>query len=505
MKQTLPYAIAFAWSLCFASPAFAQIEFPQAIGDTIVLDTIPQLEIPEKQDISLQQKSLEKKLKELEKTIPLHYSRDVQAFINVFVNYRRDYVAGIAKRSEYYFPIFEAFLKKHNLPEELKYLAIVESALHPRAKSWASAVGLWQFIPSTGRYFHLRQDGFVDERMEPHQSTEAACIYLKELYQMYGDWELAMASYNCGPGYVNRAIRMSGNRTDFRQIYRHLPRETRSYVPMFVAIMYVMNTLEEHKIEKDTTTFLPLSDTLHINSPLSLPLLARQLAVDTGTLQALNPHLKLGLIPGYLKNCVLNIPKTSVDNFLVNRTEILDSVSKITYRQPVYVARQERKRTFRPPTYATASLFPSFSTEGKSQVTYIVKAGDVLENIAGLHQVSVSAIKAWNGLRSNLIWAGQKLALWKAGEKTQNVQPVESQSKTVEIIKRSSVLKGKSHVKTEEKVVKNTTSAHAPHIVRNGDTLWKIAQRYGKTVESLRKANHLPDNKLRLGQELVVE
>ena len=192
--------------LCFAC-AKAQIEFPESVGDSIVLDTIP-LKISDK--IEAEEGPIRKKLQTLENAVPLRLNKTVEAFITMFVNNKREYVGKVASRQQYYFPIFEHYLKKYNLPQELKYLAIVESALQPKARSWAGAVGLWQFIPSTGRSFKLRQDAYIDERMEVHKSTEAACLYLKQLYDFFGDWELALASYNCGPGYVREGDKKFG-------------------------------------------------------------------------------------------------------------------------------------------------------------------------------------------------------------------------------------------------------------------------------------------------------
>ena len=508
--------IIFFIAAFFSFPTLqAQIEFPESIGDSIVIDTIG-LIIPEK--IEASENKIRKKLQVLENAVPLHLNKTVEAFINMFVNNKREYVGKMALRQQYYFPIFEHYLKKHNLPQELKYLAIVESALQPKAKSWASAVGLWQFIPSTGRSFRLRQDAYIDERMDVHKSTEAACLYLKQLYDFFGNWELALASYNCGPGYVRRAIRNSGNKTDFWGIYNYLPRETRSYVPMFVAVTYVMNDLEDYKIIPFDDFNLPESDTIIVNNAVNLSLLAKQLNVEAQTLQDLNPHIKRDIVPPYFKNCIVNIPKNTTENFMVNRSEIMDSVSKINFVQPVYIARNTRRNY-------TASVMPTFSIEGLKKITYIVKSGDLLMNIAALYNVSIPAIKAWNGMRGNIIWAGQKLSLWikkesqAIEEKFDNAPPENSKKEienkkgpgTIAINPAKSIKAEKTLIVSEAKEKKNVANTQAKkntpntHIVKNGDTFWNISQRYGMKVDELKKLNNISDNKLKIGQELMIK
>ena len=207
---------------------------------------------------------------------------------------------------------------------------------------------------------------------------------------------------------LGRAIRNSGNKTDFWSIYNYLPRETRSYVPMFVAVLYVMNDMDNFKIEEFDKISLPESDTILVSNSVNLTLLARQLNVKIETLQDPNPHIKRDIVPPYFKNCIINIPKSSTESFLVNRSEIMDSVSKINFVQPVYLARNTRKRT----NYYAAVALPTFSVEGFKKITYVVKPGDLLMNIAALYNVSIPAIKAWNGMRGNVIWAGQRLLLW---------------------------------------------------------------------------------------------
>ena len=211
---------------------------------------------------------MEHRLREINSTIPLNFNTRVKSFIDYFTIRDRAYTKMVIRRSTYYFPIFEEILAKYNMPDELKYLAIVESGLNSTARSWAAAVGLWQFVYYTGRSYGLHADWYVDERMDPVKSTEAAARYIKSLYSMFGDWELALAAYNCGPGNVRKAIRRSGYKRKFWDIYRYLPRETRGYVPQFVAIAYAFNYTAEHNLELDDSEFMyPLqSDTIMVKN-----------------------------------------------------------------------------------------------------------------------------------------------------------------------------------------------------------------------------------------------
>jgi len=221
----------------------------------------------------------------LETTIPLNYNEKVWAFVDYFVNRDREYTKLVLSRMNLYFPLFEKKLKQYGLPDELKYLAIVESGLNPRAVSRAGAVGLWQFMPATGRMYGLGYDFFVDERMNPEKATDAACKYLKWLYNATGSWELALAAYNAGPGNVRKAVRRSGYKNTFWEVYPYLPRETRSYLPQFVAITYVMNYLDEHNLFLDEEIHPMKPDTIHVNDFVDVEYLAVQLGLCKDDIQ----------------------------------------------------------------------------------------------------------------------------------------------------------------------------------------------------------------------------
>ncbi|MFW5759830.1 MAG: lytic transglycosylase domain-containing protein, partial [Cyclobacteriaceae bacterium] len=240
------------------------------------------------------------RLDSLENEIPLHLNEIVRAFIDYFSIRNRDYTRMIMQRKDIYFPIFEKKLAEHGLPDELKYLSIIESGLNTRAKSRVGALGLWQFMPYTGKIFKLHQDLYIDERMDPAKATEAACQYLKQLYMIFGDWELALASYNAGPGNVRRALRRSG-KDNFWDAYHSLPRETRSYLPQFVAIIYVLNHAEDHNIFIEDKEYLMAADTIFMDGYCHLPTLANYLGVCPEDLADLNPEIKQNFLPQHSK------------------------------------------------------------------------------------------------------------------------------------------------------------------------------------------------------------
>src|SRR5687768_7021643 len=247
----------------------------------------------------------------IEKSMPLVYNDKIHAFINYFTVKDREYTRMMMRRKNLYFPIFEKYLAKYNLPDELKYLSIIESGLNPRAVSRVRAVGLWQFMSATGKYYGLDNDWYIDERMDPALATDAACRYLRDLYRMFNDWELALAAYNTGPGNVKRAIRRSGYKKTFWDIYSFLPRETRSYVPQFVAIIYTMNHLDEHNFINEGEEMLVRADTVHVKKFLNFETLASLTGSCVDDLQKLNPSIQRNAIPETGKKYVMYIPEES--------------------------------------------------------------------------------------------------------------------------------------------------------------------------------------------------
>ena len=263
----------------------------------------------------------------LQQTIELSYNSKVHAFIDYFTVRDRDYTKMVLRRRDLYFPLFEKKLREYNLPDELKYLSIIESGLNPRAMSVARAVGLWQFMSGTGKYFGLHSDWFLDDRMDPEKATDAACRYLSQLYAIFHNWHLALAAYNSGPGTVRWAVRRSGYKKTFWEIYPFLPRETRSYVPQYIAIIYAVNYADEHNIHEDQREEILPYDTISLNRFLHLDTFARLTGTCVEDLQMLNPHFKRNAVPEDGKLRAIKVPKSAKEVLTQNRKIILDSAA----------------------------------------------------------------------------------------------------------------------------------------------------------------------------------
>jgi membrane-bound lytic murein transglycosylase D len=402
----------------------------------------------------------------LEKTMPLVYNDRIHSFINYFTVRDREYTRMMMRRKDLYFPLFEKYLKHYGLPDELKYLSIIESGLNPRAVSRARAVGLWQFMSATGRYYGLHNDWYMDDRMDPDKATDAACRYLRDLYGMFHNWELALAAYNTGPGNVKRAIRKSGYKRSFWEIYPNLPRETRSYVPQFVAITYTMNYLDEHNFIDEGQEMTQAFDTLHVKKFFHFETFAKLTGTCVEDLQKLNPSIQRNAVPDLNRTFVLRIPTESKNLLELNRLAILDSASKVGKKELELLARNTEGSTY-----------------GRDRIVYRVRSGDVLGSIAIRHGVSVTSLKKWNNLRSNTIHVGQRLNIWsKQGPA------------------RSGVMASATKTSTPVPIPDSKS-----YTVQPGDTLWDISKKYeGLTIEKIKSLNNLGNSKIKAGQRLII-
>jgi membrane-bound lytic murein transglycosylase D len=412
---------------------------------------------------------IEARLTCIQKNIPLVYNEKIHAFINYFTVKDREYTRLMMRRKNLYFPIFEKYLAKYGLPDELKYLSIIESGLNPRATSRVRAVGLWQFMSATGKYYGLDNNWYIDERMDPELATDAACRYLRDLHRMFNDWELALAAYNTGPGNVKRAIRRSGYKKTFWEIYPNLPRETRSYVPQFVAIIYAMNHLDEHNFIDEGDERHVRFDTLRTNKFLHFETFAKLTGTCLEDLQKLNPSIQRNAIPDTGKPFTMLVPETAKIILNANRFAILDSASKVGKKELDALAK------------AMAG-----STYGRDRIVYKVRSGDVLGKIASRHRVSVADIKKWNNLRSNNIRSGQRLTIW-----------------TKQNTASTSLASSKS--KSRNQQLASNSKGSKTYTVQPGDTLWDITRKFdGLTIDKIKKLNKLNNNKIQVGQKLVV-
>lgn len=406
----------------------------------------------------------------IEGEVPLNFNENVMAFVDYFAIKDREYTRDVIKKKELFFPIFSEGLARHGLPDELKYLAIVESGLRPNAISRANAVGLWQFISSTGKMYGLSSDWYVDDRMDPVEATDAAARHLKDLYRMFNNWELALAAYNCGPGNVRKAIRRSGYKKEFWEIYRYLPRETRSYVPQFVAITYLFNHLNEHGFDEKPDQFYPDLDTVLISQYFHLETFCNQIDACVDDVLLWNPQIKRGALPEGTKNFALRIPSEWKEDIVANRTIYYDTASKVGKEHLDMLARNTPGSTY-----------------GRERLYYRVRSGDVLGTIAGKYGVRVSDIRSWNKLNGNMIRIGQTLSIW--------VLPTYNSS--------TKKLYTSTAAKPTSPPVSNSSTGNV-YLVKSGDSLWSISKQNNTTIEKLKSANKLTSNTLQPGQSLVI-
>ena len=468
MKKNLSKIFIYKFAVTFIlllwiKTAFAHTFITNPEADSLFIPPLTYEYIP---DATYDQ--IEERLKKMDTEIPLNFNTRVKSFVDYFTVRDREYTKMVLSRSTYYFPIFEEILAKHNLPDELKYLAVVESGLKSSARSWAAAVGLWQFIYYTGRSYGLHSDWYVDERMDPVKSTEAAAKYLKSLYKMFGDWELALAAYNCGPGNVRKAIRRSGYKKKFWDIYRYLPRETRGYLPQFVAIAYAFNYTEEHNLILDDAEYIyPMSsDTIMIRDFLNLTTLGDMLDICEEDMEFLNPSIKRKAVPKSSKYFSVRLPSDKMEQLNENRAFILDSASKTGKKELELLAKNSVGSTY-----------------GRDKVIHRVRSGDVLGRIAQSYHVRVSDIKKWNKLHSNTIRVGQRLNIW-----------LTPNSYTASVVEKKPTVK--------QNMMVNGTKYH---VVQPGDTLWNISKTYSDlSIEKLKRLNNLKSNNIKPGQKLVV-
>jgi len=336
------------------------------------------------------------RLKALPTVIDMPFNQVVRSYLDMYVHRRRSLVEYMVGLSDFYFPIFEDALSRYKMPMELKYLPVIESALKPTATSRVGAAGLWQFMPSTGRKMGLEINSVIDERRDPVKSTDAACRYLLELYSMYNDWTLAIAAYNCGPGNVNKAIKRSGGKMNFWDLYFYLPRETRGYIPAFIAANYIMTYHCEHNLCAVLTELPPVSDTIMTGRTVHFRQIAATLNIPIEQIRALNPQYGYDLVPGNYKVCPLRLPAQNIYEYIERENVIL--------------------------AYKADSLLPkngdvqTLIKRGRNGILYangatyhVVRRGDTLSKIARKYNTSVRRIKQLNNMKSDRLAVKRRL------------------------------------------------------------------------------------------------
>lgn len=335
------------------------------------------------------------------------YNEIVRKFIDMYTGRLRNQVAFMLSACNFYMPIFEEALDAYDLPLELRYLPIIESALNPSAVSRAGAVGLWQFMIGTAKIYGLESNSLVDERRDPIKATWAAARYLKEMYDIYKDWNLVIAAYNCGPGTINKAIRRAGGKTDYWEIYNYLPKETRGYVPAFIAANYVMTYYCKHNICPLDTNIPDATDTLQITRNLHFQQIADICGTDIEQIKSLNPQFKKSIIPGESKPQTLRLPLADISTFIDRQDTIYTHRSDELFKN---------RRTVTPadPSAKRKGSKATVVTKGNGEpIYYKIRSGDTLGSIAQKYGVSVNQLKSWNGLSSTRISAGKSLKIYK--------------------------------------------------------------------------------------------
>jgi membrane-bound lytic murein transglycosylase D len=409
--------------------------------------------------------TLKKRLKALDAKTPFNvaYNPALESVIKSYLKYRRKHLQKLMTLSSYYFPLFEQELDRQNIPLEIKYLAIVESALKPKAKSRVGATGLWQFMFSTGKIYGLDVSSYVDERSDPIKSTTAASKYLAALYKIFGDWDLALAAYNSGPGNVTKAIRRSGGYKNYWNIRHNLPRETAGYLPAFLANMYIFEYADAHGFVTTKPEHVYFkTDTVVVKQLITLDQVAEVTGTPIEELQFLNPSYKLDIIPVIKgENYTLRLPETAIGTFVNNEKEIY-----------AFVKEEMEKREKPLPKFFNAN----------DKIRYRVKSGDYLGKISRLYGVRVSQIKRWNGLRSNNLKIGQRLTIYPR-------KPVATKPVTSNKIIKTKPITGETILYT----------------VKNGDSLWSISQKFsGVSVQNIKDWNGISSNNLKPGMQLKI-
>jgi len=431
-----------------------------------------------------------KRLGKINSIINLPYNSIIRNHIHVYTDRKRESLRAILGLMDYYFPMIEDIFESYGLPAELKYMAVIESALNPNAVSRSGATGMWQFLSSTGRLYGLAINSLVDERRDPVKSTHAAARYLKDMYDIFGDWALVIAAYNCGPGNVTKAIARSGNRKDYWEIYYRLPRETRGYIPQFVAATYAINFYREHNISPLPVNVPLATDTIMVSKDIHLLQISEVMGIPVEELRYLNPQYRAGIIPGSSKPFPLKLPVSRLSDFI----RLADSIRN--YKANYYLNRSvttvEPLRSFNAPS----------NIAGKTKLYYTVKDGDNLGYIAEWYRVRLSDLRYWNDIYTNTIRVGQKIAVFVDPGKADYFSKVNSMS-----FAEKQAMAGKPvPVTKSQPAATDTDGEYVIYTVRRGDTIWDIVKQFsGITVSEVLSLNNISDpSRIYEGQKLKI-
>lgn len=493
---------------------------------------IENMNIDEKVAYNLDTEVLKKRLRKLDVQSPfvIEYNPALENVIKSFLKNRTKSFERQMALAEYYFPLFEEKLSKYNLPLEIKYLAIVESALQPKAKSKVGAGGLWQFMPATGKQYKLNISTYVDERHDPIKSTEAACHYMMNMYAIFGDWSLVLASYNCGPGNVSKAIRRSGGKTDYWEIRKYLPRETANYLPAFLATMYIYEFKKEHGLvpKKAEMTYFE-TDTVMVKQAMTFKQLSDLLDISEAQLEYLNPIYKSKYIPSIDDEYFyLRLPKNKIGIFVSNEEKIYGYLAYLEQEKErnLQLALQAKKRDSiaKQDSLAVAAslvvannepvemeeVVKKRTKEVVSKNFHKVKKGETLSEIADKNNVSIANLRKWNNIKGSTINAGQSLVIQTTKKVTVNEVVKKPKPKT-EIIEPE--VENAVAVNTEKPTENKYSSAKSKieikedyYIVQKGDSIFSITKKFPNlTADDLKKKNDLKTDNIQPGMKLKIQ
>ncbi|WP_396149991.1 transglycosylase SLT domain-containing protein [Flavobacterium sp.] len=493
---------------------------------------IENMNIDEKVAYNLDTEVLKKRLRKLDIQSPfvIEYNPALENVIKSFLKNRTKSFERQMALAEYYFPLFEEKLSKYNLPLEIKYLAIVESALQPKAKSKVGAGGLWQFMPATGKQYKLNISTYVDERHDPIKSTEAACHYMMNMYAIFGDWSLVLASYNCGPGNVSKAIRRSGGKTDYWEIRKYLPRETANYLPAFLATMYIYEFKKEHGLvpKKAEMTYFE-TDTVMVKQAMTFKQLSDLLDISEAQLEYLNPIYKSKYIPSIDDEYFyLRLPKNKIGIFVSNEEKIYGYLAYLEQEKSrnLQLALQAKKRdsiakqdslavaaslvVANNEPVETEEVLKKRTKEVVSKNFHKVKKGETLAEIAKKNQVSITDLKTWNKIKGSAINAGQSLVIQTTKKVTVNevVKKPKPKTEIIEPVVENAVAEN-----TEKPTENKYSSAKSKieinedyYIVQKGDSIFSITKKFPNlTADDLKKKNDLKTDNIQPGMKLKIQ
>ena len=415
----------------------------------------------------------------------IEYNQGLENIIKSFLKNRKKSFSRLMALSEYYFPIFEDAFAKQNVPLEIKYLAVVESALNPKAVSKMGATGLWQFMYGTGKQYALKIDSYIDERSDPLKATAACSEYMTKMFNIFGDWELVLASYNSGPGNVTKAIRRSGGKTKYWDIRNYLPRETQGYVPAFLATMYLFEYHKEHGINPERAVVKNFeTDTIAIKNQMSFKQIADLLDMPQSQIQLLNPSYKMNIVPFYQgEQHFIRLPKDKIATFVSNEDQIYAYVKHDTEFRSTSSRLAVKYAPKAKPAAKPAAI------DNSDYEFYKVRKGDNLGAIASKYNVSITELKKWNNLKTNSVAVGRSI-------KIKSEEPASVKTNAVNDKREEAVAAADDKEKSK--------TVDQDYVVAAGDNLGSIAKKFGTTIAELKELNNLTSNNIGLGKTLII-